>query len=179
MSARSVSSLIAAGSSPSARWLSYSSRAASCAARSGPSARLSNIAGLLLTERARAHGVRRPALAGREMTGSFRGHAGAKGVKRAARPLDTAGAASRTAQTTLPGVPSSAGYQPHRSLMASTSSRPRPLSSSSPGIPGPRDAAAEVADEDGQFALVQGEDQPDSEAAPSRREASSAFVTSS
>mgnify|MGYP001193226064 CR=1 FL=1 len=37
----------------------------------------------------------------------------------------------RAAQTTLPGVPSVAGYQPNRSLMASTSMSPRPVSSSS------------------------------------------------
>ena len=82
-------------------------------------------------------------------------------MKRAARSPDAAGAASRTAQTALPGDPSSAGYQPDRPLMAWTSSSPRPLSSSSPAIPGPRDAVAEVADEDGQLALVAGEDQPE------------------
>src|ERR1017187_1049026 len=49
MSTRSVSSLIAGGSSPSARWLSYSSRAASCAARSVSSVRLPNISGALFT----------------------------------------------------------------------------------------------------------------------------------
>jgi hypothetical protein len=38
-----------------------------------------------------------------------------------------------TAQTTLPGPPSSSGYQPSLSHRASVSSSPRPLSSSAPG----------------------------------------------
>jgi hypothetical protein len=43
-------------------------------------------------------------------------------MRRAARSPGAAGAASRAAQTALPGVPSSAGYQPDRLLMAWTSS---------------------------------------------------------
>ena len=60
-----------------------------------------------------------------------------------------------------PGPVLRAGTSRDRPLMASTSSSPRPSSSSSPGVAGCGDAGAVVADEDGQLALVEGEDQPD------------------
>src|ERR1017187_10140368 len=132
MSTRSVSSLIAVGSSPSARWLSYSSRAASCAARSVSSVRLLNIAGALFTG---GHG-RAGCVVPRGRTrddGLVSGHAGAKAerMKRAAGSLDAAGAAWRVAQTYLP--PLGAGWVPHWWLRAVTMSSPRPCSVSGPG----------------------------------------------
>jgi hypothetical protein len=56
-------------------------------------------------------------------------------MKRDARSLAATGGASRTAQTALPGDPSSGGYHPGRALMVWTSSSPRPFSSSSPASP--------------------------------------------
>src|ERR1017187_8095218 len=130
MSTRSVSSLIAVGSSPSARWLSYSSRAASCAARSVSSVRLLNIAGALFAGGHGRAGCVVPCGRTRD-DGLVSGHAGAKGVKRAAGSLDAAGAASRVAQTYLP--PLGAGCHPHWRLRALTMSSPRPCSVSGSG----------------------------------------------
>ena len=72
--------------------------------------------------------------------------------------------ASRAVQTDFPVVPSSAGYHLERPLMVSTRKRPR-----SAGMPGLRGTGTVVADEDGQLALVKGEDQPDERAACSGR----------
>jgi hypothetical protein len=99
-------------------------------------------------------------------------------MKRAAGPPDAAGGASRTAQTAFPGDPSSGGYQPDRLLVAWTSIRPRPFSSSFPasparGTPGQKSRTRMASSPRSRVRTSR------KEAAPARREASSAFVASS
>jgi len=71
---------------------------------------------------------------------SILGSPGNSGRTRLARPApmerSRGDQPERTAHTTLPGVPSSDGYQPDRLLTASTSSSPRPVSSSAAAFPG-------------------------------------------